>query len=52
MTLDHLDMEEISIELEAEEVDQLDDIAFANHRENRDAAIRSLLDTWLKQRDG
>lgn len=51
MNLDHLDMEEVSIELDPEEVDELDDIAFANHRENRDAAIRSLLDAWLKNRD-
>ena len=51
MSLDHLDMEEVTIEFEAEELERIDDIAFADHRENREAAIRSLLDAWLKERD-
>lgn len=45
-------MEEVTIELEDEELDRIDDIAFADHRDNRAAAIRTLLDEWLKERDG
>lgn len=51
MALDHLDMEEVTIELEDEEIEQIDDIAFADYRDNREAAIRDLLDAWLKERD-
>jgi metal-responsive CopG/Arc/MetJ family transcriptional regulator len=51
MHQDHLDMETVTIELESEELEQIDDIAFADHRENREAAIRDLLDRWLKERD-
>ncbi|MFC4552618.1 MULTISPECIES: ribbon-helix-helix protein, CopG family [Halorussus] len=51
MHLDHLDMEEVTIELEDEELDAVDDIAFADHRDNREAAIRTLLAEWLSQRD-
>ena len=40
-------METVTIELDAE----VDDIAFADHRENRAAAIRTLLDEWLKARE-
>lgn len=51
MHQDHLDMETVTIELEAEELDRIDDIAFADHRDNREAAIRELLDEWLKARE-
>lgn len=51
MHLDHLDMEEVTIELESEELEQVDDLAFAEYRDNREAAIRDLLDAWLKERD-
>jgi Arc/MetJ-type ribon-helix-helix transcriptional regulator len=51
MTLDHLDMEEVTIELEEAEVDAIDDLAFADYRENREAAVRDLLDEWLKERE-
>ena len=51
MNQDFLDMNSVSIEFTAEELEQIDDIAFAHHRENRDAAIRDLLDQWLKTRD-
>ncbi|WP_394329574.1 ribbon-helix-helix protein, CopG family [Haladaptatus litoreus] len=44
-------MDSITLEFTAEELDQIDNIAFAHHRENRDAAIRELLDQWLKARD-
>ena len=44
-------METVTIELESEELQQIDDIAFADHRDNREAAIRELLDEWLKDRE-
>lgn len=44
-------MEEVTIELAEEEVEQLDKIAFTHHQDNREAAIRELLDGWLKARD-
>jgi Arc/MetJ-type ribon-helix-helix transcriptional regulator len=50
MHQDHLDMESVTLELSDEEIEQIDDIAFADHRENREAAIRELLDRWLKER--
>ncbi|WP_128476137.1 ribbon-helix-helix protein, CopG family [Halorussus pelagicus] len=50
MHQDHLDMESITLELSEEELDEIDDIAFADHRDNREAAIRELLDRWLKER--
>jgi metal-responsive CopG/Arc/MetJ family transcriptional regulator len=51
MHQDHLDMESVTLELDEEELDRIDDIAFADHRDNREAAIRELLDTWLKERE-
>lgn len=51
MHLDHLDMEEVTIELEQEELEQVEDLAFSEYRDNREAAIRDLLDVWLKERD-
>ena len=45
------DIPTVTIELTEEELEEIDDIAFANHRDNRDAAIRDLLDEWLKDRD-
>ena len=50
MHQDHLDMEAVTLELDEEELDRIDDIAFADHRDNREAAIRELLDEWLKER--
>ncbi|WP_435156748.1 ribbon-helix-helix protein, CopG family [Haladaptatus sp. DFWS20] len=44
-------MPTVTIELTDEELEQIDDIAFADHRDNRDAAIRTLLDEWLKDKD-
>jgi Arc/MetJ-type ribon-helix-helix transcriptional regulator len=45
-----LDLESVEVELDEELLDAIDDKAFADHRENRDAAVRDLLDEWLKQR--
>ncbi|MGB9931006.1 ribbon-helix-helix protein, CopG family [Haloarcula amylolytica] len=45
-----LDLESVEIELDEELLDAIDDKAFADHRDNRDAAVRDLLDEWLKQR--
>jgi metal-responsive CopG/Arc/MetJ family transcriptional regulator len=41
-------METVTIELDAETLDEIDAIAFSEHRDNRAAAIRTLLDEWLK----
>jgi len=46
-----LDLEEVDVELDEALLEAVDDKAFADHRDNRDAAIRDLLDEWLKQRD-
>lgn len=51
MHQDHLDMESVTVEFEAEELAEIDDIAFKNHRDNREAAVRTLLDEWLKTHD-
>ncbi|UPW00731.1 ribbon-helix-helix protein, CopG family [Halorussus gelatinilyticus] len=51
MHQDHLDMESVTLELSEEELDAIDDIAFADHRDNREAAIRELLDRWIKERE-
>ena len=45
------DMPEVTLELSEEEVEALDEKAFADHRENREAAIRSLLAEWLDERE-
>ncbi len=44
------DMESVTIELEEDEIEALDDIAFRDHRDNQGAAARSLLSDWLQQR--
>ena len=46
-----LDMDEVTLELTDEELAEIDEIAFQDHRDNREAAIRELLDEWLKQRE-
>jgi len=46
-----LDLEEIELEMDEALLEAVDEKAFADHRENRDAAIRDLLDEWLKTRD-
>lgn len=50
MCLDQFDGETVTIELDADELDRIDDIAFSDHRDNREAAIRTLLDEWIKSR--
>ena len=45
-----LDLEEVELELDEELLEAVDEKAFADHRDNRDAAIRDLLDEWLKTR--
>jgi len=46
-----LNLEEVNVELDEALLEAVDDKAFADHRDNRDAAIRDLLDEWLKSRD-
>jgi metal-responsive CopG/Arc/MetJ family transcriptional regulator len=47
----YLDLEEVELELDEALLDAVDEKAFADHRDNRDAAIRDLLDEWLKRQD-
>ncbi len=44
------DMEEITLEFDEETLEAIDSKAFRDHRENREAAIRTLLDDYLKER--
>lgn len=46
-----LDMESVTVEFDEETIAAVDEKAFADHRDNRQAAIRDLLDTWLKRVD-
>ena len=46
-----LDLEEVDVEMDEALLEAVDEKAFADHRENRDAAIRDLLDEWLKSRE-
>ncbi|MCU4716495.1 ribbon-helix-helix domain-containing protein [Halapricum hydrolyticum] len=45
-----LDMDTVTVEFDEETLEALDDVAFTDHRGNRDAAIRECLDRWLKSR--
>ena len=45
------DLETVTLELEDETIEAVDEKAFAEHRENREAAIRDLLDEWIKTRE-
>jgi len=47
----YLDLESVEIELDEELLEAIDEKAFAEHRDNREAAIRDLLDEWLKEQD-
>jgi len=47
-----LDMESVTIEFDEETLAAIDEKAFREHRDSREAAIRDLLDEWLKARDG
>ncbi|MFC7074879.1 ribbon-helix-helix protein, CopG family [Haloarcula halophila] len=47
----HIDLEAVELELDEELLDAIDEKAFKDHRENRDAAVRDLLDEWLKAQD-
>jgi metal-responsive CopG/Arc/MetJ family transcriptional regulator len=42
-------MDSVTIELSEEELEAVDEKAFRDHRDNREAAIRDLLDEWLKR---
>jgi hypothetical protein len=45
------DMDQVTLELDEATVEKLEDIAWTDHRGNREAAIRDLLDEWLRARD-
>lgn len=44
-----LGLETVTIEFDEETLAAIDEKAFADHRDNREAAIRELLDEWLKR---
>lgn len=45
-----LDLEAVELELDEATLEALDEKAFKEHRDNRDAAVSDLLDEWLKER--
>jgi metal-responsive CopG/Arc/MetJ family transcriptional regulator len=45
-----LDLQSVTVEFEKETLEAIDEKAFADHRDNREAAVRDLLDEWLKTR--
>ena len=47
----YLDLETVELELDEALLEAVDEKAFADHRDNRDAAVRDLLDEWLKAKD-
>lgn len=51
MNQDHLDLETETVAFESEILEQVDELADRHHRGNREAAIRDLLDEWLKVRN-
>ena len=46
-----LDLEAVELEMDETLLEAVDQKAFADHRDNRDAAIRDLLDEWLKDQE-
>jgi metal-responsive CopG/Arc/MetJ family transcriptional regulator len=52
MTDQSLDLTEVTVEFDEEVLEQVDELAFRDHREHREAAVRELLDQWLKERAG
>ena len=46
-----LDMESVIVEFDEDTIAAIDEKAFTEHRNNRQAAIRDLLDGWLKRAD-
>jgi metal-responsive CopG/Arc/MetJ family transcriptional regulator len=47
----YLDLGAVELELDEELLEAVDEKAFDEHRDNREAAIRDLLDEWLKERE-
>jgi hypothetical protein len=45
------DMPEVTLELSEEEAEAIEDKAFADHRGNEEAAIRTLLAEWLAEQE-
>jgi len=45
-----IDAESVTVEFDEETLAAIDEKAFREHRDNREAAIRDLLDEWLKGR--
>jgi metal-responsive CopG/Arc/MetJ family transcriptional regulator len=46
-----LDLESVTVEFDEEVIETIDRKAFADHRDNREAAVRDLVDEWLKSHD-
>ncbi|WP_181687334.1 ribbon-helix-helix protein, CopG family [Halorhabdus salina] len=45
------DMAEVTVEFDEETIEAIEEKAFRDHRDNREAAIRECLDQWLKERE-
>ncbi len=45
------EMESVTVEFDEDTIEAVDEKAFADHRDNRQAAIRDLLDAWIKRSD-
>jgi metal-responsive CopG/Arc/MetJ family transcriptional regulator len=46
-----IDAESVTVKFDEETLAAIDEKAFQEHRDNREAAIRDLLDEWLKERE-
>ncbi len=44
------EMTEVTVEFDEAVLEEVDEVAFRNHRDHREAAVRELLDRWLKAR--
>jgi hypothetical protein len=45
------DAESVTVAFDEETLEAIDEKAFRDHQDNREAAVRDLLDEWLKNRE-
>ena len=51
MSSDSFEYDDVTVGFDSEILDAIDEKAFVEHRGNRDAAIRDLLDEWIKNHE-
>lgn len=51
MTDRSLDMTTVTVEFDEAVLEEVDELAFQDHRGHREAAVRELLDQWLQEQD-